>query len=59
MRRLMFIRGLLAAGCMAIHAPGALAVAPATSASVTVFYNAHIFTAEYDQPYAEALAVSG
>ena len=57
--RLMFIRGLLAAGCVAIHAPGALAAAaPGTSAPATVFYNAHVFTAEYDHPYAEALAVS-
>jgi predicted amidohydrolase YtcJ len=55
----MFIRGLLAAGCVAIHAPGALAAAaPGTSAPATVFYNAHVFTAEYDHPYAEALAVS-
>ena len=59
--RSMFIRGLLAAGCVAVHAPGALAVAaaPGTSTSATVFYNAHVFTAEYDYPYAEALAVSG
>ena len=58
--RLMFIRGLLAAGCVAIHAPGALAAAaPGTSAPATVFYDAHVFTAEYEHPYAEALAISG
>ena len=56
--RLMLIRGLLAAGCVAIHAPGALAAAPGTGAPATVFYNAHVFTAEYEHPYAEALALS-
>ena len=58
--RLMFIRGLLAAGCVAIHAPGALAAAaaPGTSAPATLFYNAHVFTAEYEHPYAEALSDS-
>jgi predicted amidohydrolase YtcJ len=54
----MLIRGLLAAGCVAIHAPGALAAAPGTGAPATVFYNAHVFTAEYEHPYAEALALS-
>jgi predicted amidohydrolase YtcJ len=29
------------------------------TAAVTVFYDAHVFTAEYEQPYAEAVAVRG
>ena len=31
----------------------------AEQASTTVFYDAHVFTAEYDHPYAEAVAIRG
>ena len=46
---------LLCAGCFV----GAAAAAADDSAAPTVFYDAQVFTAEYEHPYAEALAVRG
>ncbi len=46
---------LLCAGCFV----GAASAAAADSSVPTVFYDAQVFTAEYDHPYAEAVAVRG
>jgi predicted amidohydrolase YtcJ len=61
------VRGLvvhqrrMACACLALICSISLtaaAVATADEASPpTVFYNAHVFTAEYDHPYAEAVAI--
>ena len=52
------LRRLLPATILATLTCGAAAAADAGS-TTTLFYNAHIFTAEYDHPYAGALAIRG
>lgn len=44
--------------CIA-SALGACAAAAEGTAAVTLFYDAHVFTAEYQHPYAEAVAIRG
>ncbi len=51
-------RTCLAAFCMGLVATAVFA-APDGKMPVTVFYNAHVFTAEYGHPYAEAIAIRG
>jgi hypothetical protein len=54
---LIIVSGLLAAGWPPVFAEGGPGAPDA--ASVTVLYDAQIFTAEYEHPYAEALAIRG
>jgi predicted amidohydrolase YtcJ len=48
----------LACACGALVAP-ALAWAENAGSGTTVYYHAQVFTAEFDHPYAEAVAISG
>ncbi len=59
--RRMLIRAMLLALRRHSHLCGVCSAAEAVDAGIptTVFYDAHIFTAEYDRPYAEALAIRG
>src|SRR5580704_6024715 len=56
----MLIRAMLLV-CVEILSAASASAAEAVDAGIpiTVFYDAHIFTAEYDRPYAEALAIRG
>jgi predicted amidohydrolase YtcJ len=55
--RMARARGALLGACMVSGA--ALGAAPAGSATATVFYDAQVFTAEPDHPYADAVAIRG
>ena len=53
-----FCRTCLALICVAVAMPAITAAAEDDSAPV-VFYDPQVFTAEYDHPYAEAVAIRG
>ena len=57
---LRLLRNPLSAGCLAAVAVGAMAAQSAPESSdVTVFFDAHIYTADHERPYADALAIAG
>jgi hypothetical protein len=63
-RRLIETRRLISRACLSLLCAGFIGTAPVPVAAeeptaATVFYHGHVFTAEYDHPYAEAVAVRG
>jgi hypothetical protein len=54
LRRIAVVGSLIGIGCAAV-----VSASGAESTGATLFYNAHVFTAEYDHPYAEAVAIRG
>src|ERR1700748_3533494 len=52
-------RAFLSLVCLIVGTTCALPVAAADSSAPTLLYNAHVFTGEYDHPYADAVAISG
>ena len=55
LRRIAVVGSLIGIVCAA----AAESAPDAQSSGATLFYDAHVFTAEYDHPYAEAVAIRG
>ena len=58
-RGLRLRRGAVVGSLIGIVCAAAVGASGAESTGATLFYDAHVFTAEYDHPYAEAVAIRG